>query len=74
MTTRTTKNDRPDDPLADDIESGQTSPHPLDEWLRHELNSLFDTVRDGPLPPDMAELADRLESALAAPRSRKQSD
>ena len=41
------------------------APHPLDRWLRRELESLYPAEPDAPLPPQMAELAERLQSALA---------
>lgn len=52
--------------------SDDPSPHPLDEWLRRELETLFSDEKDEPLPPDMAELAVKLERALAKtpPRNR----
>ena len=60
-------------PLRDDG-CGKGSPHPLDEWLRRELGSLFSSTEDDPLPPDLADLAGKLEQALTVPRPRKPSD
>jgi len=60
-------------PLGDNG-SGKASPHPLDEWLRRELGSLFTSVQDDPLPPDIAELAGKLEQALTPPGPQKRSE
>lgn len=47
------------------------SPHPLDEWLKRELETLFSEEEDEPLPPDMEDLAAKLERALAGSPPRK---
>jgi hypothetical protein len=51
--------------------AGDAPPHPLDEWLRRELEALYADDEDQPLPPGMAELADRLEQALAPSACKK---
>lgn len=38
--------------------------HPLDSWLRRELQGLCTESDDAPLPPGIAELAAQLEERL----------
>jgi len=40
------------------------SPHPFDEWLKRELGQLYVAEDKQPLPPEIAELARRLEQTL----------
>ena len=50
--------------------AADSAPHPMDEWLRRELGALG-TTGDDPLPPDMADLAGRLEAALAGHKKQQ---
>lgn len=74
MTTIKRAQDGSGEPIRNGAKTGKASMHPLDEWLRRELDSLFVAVRNDPLPPDIAELASQLERALAPPKPRKRSD
>ncbi len=45
--------------------------HPLDAWLRRELQTLYPGSAGEPLPRDMAELASRLEAVLSRTDDRE---
>jgi hypothetical protein len=47
-----------------DVAIAPNAPHPLDSWLKRELQALYgESARDA-LPPGIAELAARLEEKL----------
>lgn len=48
----------------------RTMRHPLDDWLRRELQALCGDPSADPLPRDIAALAARLEQRLAAADGR----
>lgn len=58
-------------PSATDDRAGDARPDALDDWLKRELATLYAPDAAEPLPPDMAELAARLEKALASNQCKK---
>jgi len=57
---------------TDDLESAKDNPsHPMDNWLKHELESLYVDMESEPLPSSLAELAAALEEKLKLANSRK---
>ena len=54
-----------DQPKAErDAAEGTDAPHPLDSWLKRELQALYGNAGPGELPDEIAELAMRLEEKL----------
>lgn len=45
--------------------------HPLDAWLRRELQAMYGGCAREPLPSGIADLATRLENALGRPEHRE---
>lgn len=61
MCSRAIEKDRPSAGTAGDPKAR----HPLDDWLRRELQALCGDASGDPLPGDIAALAARLEEKLA---------
>lgn len=61
---------------AVDEKGDSAVPHPLDRWLQRELQALYSDPAGEPLPPDIAELAEKLEEKLKGPgvRDKKRGD
>lgn len=53
--------------LETDVAAESDAPHPLDSWLKRELQALYGESERETLPPDLAELAERLEAQLRGP-------
>lgn len=51
-------------PKKADATTGTGAPHPLDAWLRRELQEPRGGAEPEPLPPGIADLARRLEEKL----------
>lgn len=47
-----------------DVAAEAPAPHPLDAWLKRELQALYGGPEQQALPPDIAELAACLEERL----------
>lgn len=47
-----------------DVAAKERAPHPLDSWLRRELQALYGGPEQATLPPGIAELAAQLEQKL----------
>lgn len=57
---------------GDDVKPARDrSSHPLDSWLKNELESLYEDMESKPLPTSLAELAAELEAKLQSARSKK---
>ena len=67
MTMKTREKDFPETDTTSDVSS-----HPLDNWLKRELQTLYADFADEPLPPEMTELAARLEEKLRSASDREQ--
>jgi hypothetical protein len=56
---------------ADELKSAKhRRPHPMDNWLKRELESLYVDMESHPLPSGLAELAAALEEKLKSAKSR----
>ena len=58
-------------PDRDARSANDGSPHPFDDWLRRELDSLYSGEDEQPLPPDIADLAEKLGEVLASAHCKK---
>ena len=45
-------------------DADDASSHPLDDWLKRELQTHYAELEHETLPPEMAELAEKLERKL----------
>ena len=68
MSDRAIEKDRPKSADAGDPQEQ----HPLNDWLRRELQGLYREACGEPLPDDIAELAARLEEKLKAANGRNE--
>ncbi len=60
MSNKAIEKDRPGSGAANEPKA----PHPLDQWLKRELQGLYAAGSGDGLPDDIAELAARLEERL----------